>query len=277
MLTRLALVSFGERDEWYAQAHLAILTALANLPAPHEVVVTTDRPDCYRWLSGRILLRKLTPEDLVEWSGPQRFVWRIVLKALVEAALREPQAHFIYLDTDTLVRKPLDSLVAALEAGDVFLHTLESPLHARRADSHRNLWEQTRGRFSVDDKTELWNSGVVALGAQNLQLLPKALRLCDEMTAAGVESWLIEQLAQSIVYQSTGRLRAAKPFIDHYWGNKAGYNESVRKRLATVLMRGMSVEQAVEYVREHPIPQRPLRVKPRWWHRYFKRLAGAEH
>jgi hypothetical protein len=275
MLTRLAIVSFGERDEWYAQAHLAILTALAHLPRPFEVVVTTDRPGWYRWFGDRIVVRPLLPEDLVAWSGPQKFVWRVVLKSLVETALRS-EANFLYLDTDTLVRKPLDDLIAALQAGDVFLHALESPLHARRTGSHRGLWEQARGRFSVDEKTELWNSGVVGLGAQNLGLLPKALALCDEMTAAGVESWLTEQLAQSIVYQSTGRLRAARPWIDHYWGNKPGYNESVRERLSTILMRGMDVDTAVQYVRDNPVPQRPLRVKPRWWQKYFKRLAGAE-
>jgi hypothetical protein len=275
MLTRLAIVSFGERDEWYAQAHLAILTALLHLPRPYEVLVTTDRPHWYRWFGDRIVLRRLTPEDLVAWSGPQKFVWRIVLESLVEAAARG-EANLLYLDTDTLVRKPLDDLIAALQQGDVFLHTLESPLHARRTGSHRSLWEQTRGRFSVDEKTELWNTGVVALGAQNLGLLPRALALCDEMTAAGVESWLIEQLAQSIIYQSTGRLRAAKPWIDHYWGNKAGHNESVRERLATILMRGMDVDAAVEYVRANPVPQRPLRVKPRWWHQYFRHLAGGD-
>jgi hypothetical protein len=274
MLTRLAIVSFGERDEWYAQAHLAILTAMAHLPGPYEVVVTTDRPGCYKWFGERVILRRLSPEDLVAWSGPQKFVWRVVLKSLADAALRS-EAHFLYLDTDTLVRKPLDTLVAALEAGDVFLHTLESPLHARQSGSHRGLWEQTRGRFSVDEKTELWNSGVVGLGAQNRHLLPKALQLCDSITAAGVESWLIEQLAQSMVYQATGRLKAAKPWVDHYWGNKPGYNESVREQLGTIFMRGMTVDEAVDYVRANPIPQRPLRVKPRWWHRYFKDLAGA--
>jgi hypothetical protein len=275
MLTRVAIVSFGDRDEWYAQAHLAILSALAHLPPPCEVVVTTDRPDWYRWFGDRVVLRRLTPEELVAWSGPQKFIWRVVLKSLAEAAMRS-EAHFLYLDTDTLVRKPLAPLIAALEQGDVFLHTLESPLHARRTGSHRGLWEQTRGRFGVDEKTELWNSGVVALGAQNRGLLPKALALCDEMTAAGVESWLVEQLAQSIVYRSTGRLRAAKPFIDHYWGNKPGYNESVREQLGTMLMRGMDVDAAIEHVRANPIPARPLRVKPRWWHRYFRKLAGGE-
>jgi hypothetical protein len=40
-------------------------------------------------------------------------------------------------------------------------------------------------------------------------------------------------------------------------------------------MRGMDVDAAIEYVRANPVPHRPLRVKPRWWHQYFKRLAGA--
>ena len=278
MLTRLSIVSFGDREEWYAQAHLAILSALAWLPAPCEVVVTTDRPDWYVWFGDRVQVARLTQEKIEEWSGPQRFVWRVLLEALAETAFRPPAANLLYLDVDTLVRKPLGDLVSAVETGDVFLDRRESPLH-RRSREHRKLWKQVQGRtfagFSIDERTELWNSGVVAVGAANRHLLERALELCDAMTAAGVESRLVEQLSQSVVQRSTGRLREARPWIDHYWGNKDGYNQSVREQLATVLIRGMDVAAAIEYVREHPI-HRPLRVKPRWWHRHFRRLAGAE-
>jgi hypothetical protein len=278
VLNRIAIVSFGDREEWYAQAHLAILTALAWLPAPAEVVITTDRPDWYAWFDDRVRIVSLTPERIAEWSGPQRFIWRVVLKALAETALRDPPANLLYLDVDTLTRKPLGDLVAALGAGDVFLDRFEAPLH-RRGGCHRVLWNQVRGRtfagFGIDERTALWNSGVVAVGAANRELPSRALELCDAITAAGVQSRLVEQLSQSMILESTGRLREARGWIDHYWGNKAGYNESIREQLATVLMRRMDVEAAIDYVREHPI-LRPLRIKPRWWHRHLRRLAGAQ-
>src|SRR2546428_10678614 len=97
MLTRVALVSFGDREEWYAQAHLAILTALASLPPPCEVVVTTDRPDWYVWFGDRVRLRRLTPEQIVDWSGPPRFGWRVALKALTRPPLLQPAAKHLYL------------------------------------------------------------------------------------------------------------------------------------------------------------------------------------
>ena len=131
MLTRVALVSFGDREEWYAQAHLAILTALASLPPPCEVVVTTDRPDWYVWFGDRVRLVRLTPEQIVDWSGPHRFVWRVVLKALTEMSFLEPAANLLYLDVDTLVRRPLGDLIALAESGDVFLDRFEAPLHHR--------------------------------------------------------------------------------------------------------------------------------------------------
>jgi hypothetical protein len=278
MLTRVAIVCFGAEDERHAQAHLAILTALAHLPAPVEVVVTTDRPQWYRWLGDRIRVVQLTEHLRIAWSGPQRFVWRVVLNAIAETALRGPPANLLYLDTDTLVRRPLGPLLAALESGEVFLHKLESPLCQRRAGSHRGLWKQTRGRsfagFAIDGRTELWNSGVIGVSAQNVALLSQALEVCDAMTSAGVESWLVEQLADSVVFQSTGRLREALPWIAHYWGNKPGFNQGVREQLVAILLRGMSVKEAIAYVRENSI-ERPLRIKPRWWHPYFRRLAGA--
>ena len=278
MLTRISIVSFGDREEWYAQAHLAILSALAWVPPPCEVIVTTDRPDWYRWFGDRLGFVTLTPRLIAEWSGGQRFVWRVVLKAIAETALRGPDADFLYLDVDTLVRRPVADLISALESGDVFLDRFESRLH-RRGGRHRALWNQVRGRtfegFRIDHTTPMWNTGVVAVGARNRHLLERSLRLCDAMTAAGVQNYLVEQLAQSIVLQSTDRLRESRPWIDHYWGNKTGYNASVREQLATILIRQMNVADAIEYVREHPI-RHPLRIKPRWWHRHLRRFAGMD-
>jgi hypothetical protein len=37
----------------------------------------------------------------------------------------------------------------------------------------------------------------------------------------------------------------------------------------------MDVDEAITYVREHPIRRR-LRVKPRWWQPHFLRLAGVD-
>src|SRR2546428_9041584 len=121
MLTRVALVSFGDREEWYAQAHLAILTALASLPPPCEVVVTTDRPDWYVWFGDRVRLVRLTREQIGDSSGPQRFVWRVLLTALTEIASLEATANLLYLDVDTLVRQPLGHLIALAAGGDAFL------------------------------------------------------------------------------------------------------------------------------------------------------------
>jgi len=273
VLTRLCLVSFGDRDEWYAEAHLAILTALGRIPPPCEVVVATDRPERYRWFGDRVRIELLTPERIEEWSGPQRFVWRVVLKAIAEIACQTPAANFLYLDVDTLVRRPLDDLLDLLQSGTVFLDKKESAL-SRRGGDHRDLWKQVRGRsflgFPIDERTEMWNSGVVGLGAANVHLAEKSLALCDAMTAAGVRNRLVEQLAQSIVLRSTGQLREAAPWIDHYWGNKGGYDAAVHAQLATILVRAMSIEDTIEYVRENPI-RGPLRVKPRWWQRYWRR------
>jgi hypothetical protein len=276
-LNRLCLVTFGDRDEWYAEAHLAILTALRWIPPPCEVVVTTDRPERFRWFGDRVRIEPLTAEQIERWSGPQRFVWRVVLKAIAEIARRPPFANLLYLDVDTLVRRPLDDMTALLRSGNVFLDKWESPLSLRDGD-HRRLWKQVRGRtflgFRIDERTQMWNSGVVALGAENVNLVEKSLEVCDAMTAAGVQNRLVEQLAQSVVLQSTGRLREARPWIDHYWGNKPAYDAAVHERLAAILMAGMSVEEAIEYVREHPI-RGPLRVKPRWWHCYLRRYSRA--
>ena len=51
------------------------------------------------------------------------------------------------------------------------------------------------------------------------------------------------------------------------------YDVAVHEQVARILVCGMDVGQAIEFARDNPI-RKPLRVKPRWWHPYLRRLAG---
>ncbi len=217
-------------------------------------------------------------ETLRAWKGPQDFFWRIEIEVLRHAASFGP-ANLVYFDSDVLARRPLDDLTQGLAAGDVFMHVHEGDLADTRRKGQRELWRLLRGRtvagMPVTAPAPLWNAGVMAVGRQNTALIDRVLAACDELTAAGISHFLTEQFAYSHVFASTGRLKPASPWLDHFWCNKPGYDKSIYEQLAQIHYRGLTVPEAVDFVRANPI-RRPLVVRRRWWNRFFVPLSGLD-
>ena len=274
--TRYALFVFGDHIATHCQAWLALLTTMAQAAAPAEFVVLTDRPAWYDWFGARVAALPVTAAEMAAWKGANGFFWRMKIQAVRRAAGLGP-AHLVYLDSDILARQPLATLSAALGAGAVFMHEREFALGASRRRGHRQLARQVIGTsalgVTVTAATEMWNAGVVAVGAGQLGLLDQALERCDGFCRSGTHT-LHEQLAFSVSLATTGRLAPASAWFDHYWGNKPGFQESITAQLAELRVRGLGVEDAIALVAAHPI-RRPLMVRRRWWNRYFTGLAGA--
>jgi len=276
---RFVLLTFGDHIETHWQAHHCLLSTMAQAPADSEYVVVTDRADHYRWFGDRVRFLTVDAAMLAGWKGAHGFFWRVKLEAVLAAARLDGagSAHTCYLDSDVLCRRPLADFAAALAAGDTFMHLQESVFaHARRS-SHRTLRDHLVGKaiagLPITGANAMWNAGVVAVGAGRVDLLERALALCDGIITAEYSHRLAEQFAFSAALQSSERLRPAEPWFDHYWGNKPGFQQSITEQLATILVRGLPVEAAIDFVRAHPIV-RPLIVRRRWYHRLFAPLAG---
>ncbi len=274
--TRYVLFVFGDRIASHCQAWLALLTTMAHAPEPAEFVVLTDRPAHYAWFGARVAALPVSAATMREWTGDSGFFWRMKIQAVRLAAGLGP-AHLVYLDSDILARQPLAALSAALAAGAVFMHEREFALGASRRRGHRQLARQVVGTsalgVAVTAATEMWNAGVVAVGAGNLGLLDQALERCDAFCRTGTHT-LLEQLAFSVSLSTTGRLAPASAWFDHYWGNKPGFQQSITAQLAELQVRGLGLAEAIAFVAANPI-RRPLMVRRRWWNRYFAGLAGA--
>ena len=113
----------------------------------------------------------------------------------------------------------------------------------------------------VREEDAMWNSGVLAARSADRALVDAALQLYDDMASAGVRHFATEQLVAGIVFGRTGRLCPAEPWFVHYWGNKAGYDAEISRRLADAFIEGISVKDAAERYREQPIDL-PAEVRP---------------
>ena len=262
MVTRYAVIAYGDDEAPFRQATMLLVSLAAFAPFPREFVVVTDRPDRFGWFGAAVRLETLTRESLAEWRGGTHG-WRHKLE--VERALLPPGGALVLLDSDTLAVGPLTPFVEALATGSLFMHKLEYVLSESRRAGNRKLWDLLRGRtfdgWPIIEGDAMWNAGVVALTSRDGDLIDRALSLHDAIADEVGRHLFLEQLATSSVFGRTGRLRPAIDFFAHYWGNKPGFDREIAARIADWKSSGSTVEQAAASYRARPIGL-PVEVRP---------------
>ena len=267
-MTRYVTLAYGDAAGVYRQSLMLLLSLVAHAPEPYEIVVATDRPECYVWFGTRVEIEYLESARLEAWRGPRPFSMRQKLE-LIRAAAVPAKGPVVLLDADVLAVKPLDAFVDRLRAGDLFMHKHEYVLSQSRRSGNRKLWDSLQnlssvarvageGGFRADDS--MWNSGVLAIPPADRSLLDDALSMYDALGAAGMRHFATEQLVEGVVLGRTGRLRPAEEWFVHYWGNKPGYDAEIARRLADAFIEGLTVKEAAARYREKPI-ELPVEVR----------------
>ena len=268
-MIRYVTLAYGEAPGVYRQSLMLLLSLVAHAPEPYELVVATDRPECYVWFGTRVEIEFLDFARLQAWKGPRPFSMRQKLElarastATVEPGpSRNPPSATVLLDADVLAIKPLAPFVARLRAGDLFMHKKEFVLSENRRAGNRRLWNTLRKSrsfsFAIDDA--MWNSGVIGVPTADRPLLDEAIELYDRLGEDGLTHFATEQLVEGVIFGRTGRLKPAAEWFAHYWGNKPGFDAEIARRLADAFIEGMSVKDAAAMYREKPIDL-PLEVR----------------
>jgi hypothetical protein len=262
-LVRYVTFAYGGRADVYRQSLMLLTSLVAHAPAPFEILVATDRPECYVWFGTRVEIEYLDAQRLQAWRGPRSFSMRqkLELARVASDPERMPAAAAtVLLDADVLARQPLHRFVDRLLAGRLFMHKKEYVLSESRRHGNRELWNALRRvpasaaietGFRRDDA--MWNSGVLALPAADRARLDSALAMYDALGDAGVRHFATEQLVEGVVFGRTGRLEPADAWFAHYWGNKPAYDVEITRRLADVFVEGLTVKEAAARFRESPI------------------------
>lgn len=268
-MIRYVTLAYGEAPGVYRQSLMLLLSLVAHAPDPYELVVATDRPECYVWFGTRVEIEFLDFAKLQAWKGPRPFSMRQKLElarastANSESGLsRMPPSATVLLDADVLALKPLAPFVTRLQAGDLFMHKQEFVLSENRRAGNRRLWNTLRKSRTFDfaPADAMWNSGVIGVPAADRMLLDEAIDLYDRLGHEGLTHFATEQLVEGVIFGRTGRLKPAAEWFAHYWGNKPGYDAEIARRLADAFIEGMSVKDAAAMYRARPIDL-PLEVR----------------
>jgi hypothetical protein len=259
-MIRYVTLAYGDATGVYRQSLMLLLSLVAHAPEPYELLVATDRPDCYVWFGTRVEIEFLDAPRLAAWRGPRPFSMRQKLELLRFAAAAPCAGPVVLLDADVLARGPLGPFVERLHAGDLFMHKHEYVLSQSRRSGNRKLWSSLKALEGFRDDDSMWNSGVLALPAGDRGLIDEALAMYDALGAAGVRHFATEQLVEGVVLGRTGRLKPAEQWFTHYWGNKRGYDAEIARRMADAFIEGMSVKEAAARYRDQPI-ELPVEVR----------------
>jgi len=276
MPLRIVTFTTGRSDALRSRTILALLSAKAWAPAGSTLHLVTDAADEYGWIAPQVELLAVTEAQLEAWKGRHRFFWRAKMEAVLHAA-GDGQDDLLYIDSDTVTQRSLQPLADGLQAGDAFMHLHEVDLATNSRRGNRELWRMVRGR-SVAGVTfaapcPMWNAGVIAVGQQRLGDLRRALAMLDELSQEQPPHFVAEQLCFSISLSTAGRLRPAEAWIDHYWGNKDGFDKLINARLARWLSRGTGWGEAMAELRTKPIVA-PVMVRRRRWQELVLRVIG---
>ncbi|HET7698389.1 MAG TPA: hypothetical protein VFK57_21925 [Vicinamibacterales bacterium] len=267
---RYVTLAYGDAPGVYRQSLMLLLSLVAHAPEPYELVVATDRPECYVWFGTRVEIEYLDFARLTAWKGPSPFSMRQKLE-LARAATptaesglsRVPPSATVLLDADVLAIRPLRPFVEQLDAGRLFMHKKEYVLAESRRSGNRKLWSALRRSkaFAFEASDAMWNSGVLGVPTADRPLLDQSIDLYDRLGAEGLRHFATEQLVEGVIFGRTGRLHAAHEWFVHYWGNKPGYDAEIARRLADAFIEGLTVKEAAARYRASPIDL-PVEVRP---------------
>jgi hypothetical protein len=238
----------------------------------YEVVIYTDRPRTFDSLPAT--LRLVSAQELSEWAGPTRFIYRRKILALADA-LRGSAAPTILIDADTYFVGNPASLFSRIRRGQTMMHIREGRVGSLAPNSeftqlvrqHR-FQDRAGAAIPASPDSPQWNAGVVGMHPDDAPLLDDVLHLSDALCQRTSDR-TAEQLAFSIILSAKTRVVKASDMIVHYW--PPYIRRPFESRLPQILEQSAKLPPEQRY--DWLYSQRPQPTLPRRGKVLFKRAA----
>ena len=98
----------------------------------------------------------------------------------------------------------------------------------------------------------MWNSGVVGIPRDySIQVMEKALEICDSFLSSGITCWNMEQWAIAIALsQFVPAIKEADNIIGHYWHHKYVWSRFIAIFFTDSYAHGMTLEDELNGIRK---------------------------
>lgn len=192
-----------------------------------NIVIYTDKPALLAPLkeAGMPIIFEVIDADKIKlWRGAINFVHRVKIEVLLHFCAHY-QGVVLYLDTDIVLQSKLTPIWQHIEAGGRYMHVQEGIVGSTQNPVFYKL-----NRFLASCQHPLvanqqlankamWNAGVLGFSTQSLPMLHDVLHFTDSIYPL-YPKHIVEQFAFSIYMQQAGTVKAASPYILHYWNLK---------------------------------------------------------
>jgi lipopolysaccharide biosynthesis glycosyltransferase len=196
-------------------------------PANTQICIYTDNPawfSIFRNAGLSISFRTIDNEVLHRWRGNIDFVHRVKIEVLREFAASK-NGNILYSDTDVVFTRPIEPMMAAINAGELYMHVMEGIVSSKsnplltKLDTYLrdNTPMKVNGRALWD--LAMWNAGVLGFRSQDRDLLEDVLTFTDAEYPR-FSKHIVEQFAFSVFFRQAGPIKTASPYIMHYWNLK---------------------------------------------------------
>ena len=228
-LARNKIVYLALGESYVSQAIFSLLTLVdvyRGERPPAEVVVYTNASASFAGLRRflNITAVELSDDELRRMKGDHQDILRAKIMAMRETMDVEP-AKLLYIDTDTIFLRRIDSMFTEIGSGRLFLHKQEWPLrkgrklHPELCPANLSFRLDSGTMVEVVESSIMWNSGVVGITSERKALVDDVLSLHHQFYAKH-PTWHVEQFCYSLILANAGNLRDCRRYIFHYWHTK---------------------------------------------------------
>ena len=221
---------YGKEGVFYECGYALLSLAVAyknNPPTGLQVWIYTDNPAWFDRLKGISLSLNFQAIDdklIQQWYGSIGFVHRMKIEALKDFT-KDRKGNVLYVDTDAVFLSKPDEILRGLSDGKLYMHVMEgivseqgNPILAKlNRHLRNNVPQKINGRPLHD--LAMWNAGVIGFNTSHVPILNDILAFTDR-EYPHFPKHIMEQFAFSVYFQGAADVKAAAPYIVHYWNLK---------------------------------------------------------
>lgn len=197
----------------------------SGLPGSTTICIYTDKPERFRELGSSLPLefRTMDRDIIAKWRGSINFVHRVKIEILLDFTAKH-SGNILYADTDVVFTWPPEKMFEDISAGKLYMHIREGKVSDAGNPIFRKLnnylsSKQLMLNGSLLHEMDMWNAGVLGFNTNQKTLLDDVLSFTD-LHYPRFPKHVVEQFAFSAYLQSAADVKAAAPFIFHYWNLK---------------------------------------------------------
>lgn len=245
----LLYLSYGrglhEQEVEFSIATAKFQCEIHQEPLP-KILIFAEYPEHFKDSSAEVV--HIPASTWESWSGPTNFNHRRKILAL-DFAMELQGGDTVLLDGDTWFQKPPASLFSRVSESQTLLHVREGiigDMPGPKAQALRELLDslncqKTENRAALpDNKSAMWNAGVIGLHRSHRSWLKDVLDLTDFLCEHS-NLHILEQLAFSSVLPSVTHTRECLDIVFHYW--PPYLHKPFRSKVATILNETKSLPE----------------------------------